>query len=83
MTDKITGKGKGKVHTRTGHEDPKEEQKFSSTLYLTSEVDRGWWSTPRPGRLTNGKDPVPIVQQAAWDPGPVWTVQPVECHYID
>jgi len=23
--------------------------------------------------FTPGKDPVPIVQEAGWDPGPVWT----------
>ena len=40
--------------------------------------DRGtgiWWvvsSTPRP-HFTLGKDPVPIVQEAVWAPGPVWT----------
>jgi hypothetical protein len=28
--------------------------------------------TPRP-HFTPGKDPVPIVQEAAWVPGPVWT----------
>ena len=28
--------------------------------------------TPRP-LFTTGKDPVPIVQEAGWDPGPVWT----------
>jgi len=28
--------------------------------------------TPRP-LFTSGKDPVPIVQEAGWDPGPVWT----------
>ena len=35
---------------------------------------RGWVvsSTPRP-YFTPGKDPVPIVQEAGWDPGPVWT----------
>jgi hypothetical protein len=27
----------------------------------------------RPGRFTPGKDPVPIVQEAGWAPGPVWT----------
>ena len=34
---------------------------------------RGWVvsSTPRP-HFTPGKDPVPIVQEAGWDPGPVW-----------
>ena len=28
---------------------------------------------PRPGRFTPGKDPVPIVQETGWAPGPVWT----------
>ena len=31
------------------------------------------WSTPRPGRFTPGKDPIPIVQEAGWAPRPVWT----------
>jgi len=30
------------------------------------------WSTPRPGRFTPVKDPVPIVQKAGWAPVPVW-----------
>jgi hypothetical protein len=30
-------------------------------------------SAPRRGRLTPGKDPVPIVQEAGWAPGRVWT----------
>ena len=29
-------------------------------------------STPRP-YSTPGKEPVPIVQEAGWAPGPVWT----------
>ena len=29
--------------------------------------------TPRPGRFTSGKDPVPLVQEAGWAPGSVWT----------
>ena len=35
---------------------------------------RGWMvsSTPRP-HFTPGKDPVPILQEAGWAPGPVWT----------
>ena len=35
---------------------------------------RGWRVsvTPRP-LFTPGKDPVPIVQEARWAPGPVWT----------
>ena len=35
-----------------------------STLSLTSALDMGWRKTPRPGRFTPGKDPVPIVGQA-------------------
>ena len=31
-------------------------------------------STPRP-HFTHGKDPVPILQEAGWAPGPVWTVE--------
>ena len=33
----------------------------------------GGWSMPRPGLFTPGKDPVPIVQEAGWAPGTVWT----------
>ena len=66
------GKGKGKVHPRTGHGDPEGEQICSFTLPSTSAPDGGW-STPRPGRFTPGKDPVPIVWETGWAPGPVWT----------
>ena len=31
------------------------------------------WLTSSPGRLTPGKDPVPIAQEAGWSPGSVWT----------
>ena len=27
------GKGKGKIHPRTGHEGPEEEQMYTSTLF--------------------------------------------------
>ena len=66
-------KGKGKALPRTGHEGPEGEQMYSSTLPSTSALDGGGWSTPRPGGLTPRKDPVPIVQEAGWAPGPVWT----------
>ena len=66
-------KVKGTVHPRTGHEGPEGEQMYSSTLPLTSALDGGGWSAPRPGRFTPRKDPVPIVQEAGWAPGPVWT----------
>ena len=46
---------------------------YSSTLSLTSAQHGGGWSAPHPGRFTPGKDPVSIVQEAGWAPGPVWT----------
>ena len=50
-----------------------------------------------PAVFTPGKEPVPIVQEAGWASGPVWTgaedlappgfdpwtVQPLGCHYTD
>ena len=36
-------------------------------------------STPRP-QFTPGKDPVPIVQEAGWAPGPVWTGEKFRPH---
>jgi hypothetical protein len=41
---------------------------------MTSALEGGEWSAARPGRtFTPGKDPVPIVQEAGWAPGAVWT----------
>jgi hypothetical protein len=40
---------------------------------VTSALGGGGWSASYPGRFTPGKGPVPIVQEAGWDPGPVWT----------
>jgi len=41
---------------------------------MTNGTRREWGVnvTPRP-LFTSGKDPVPIVQEAVWAPGPVWT----------
>ena len=57
-----------------GHEGPQGEQRYSSTLSRTSvhQIGKGG-SASRPGRLYPGKDPVPILQEAGWAPGPVWT----------
>jgi hypothetical protein len=43
-------------------------------LFHDHGIRRGWVvsSTPRP-YFTPGKNPVPIVQEAGWTPGPVWT----------
>ena len=67
----LVNKGKGKGIPRTGHEGPGGKQRHSSTISLTSALDGGW--VPRPGCFTPEKDPVPIVQEAGWAPGPVWT----------
>ena len=46
---------------------------YSSTLPSTLALDAGGCSTQRPGSFTHGKDPVPVVQEAGWALGPVWT----------
>jgi hypothetical protein len=43
-------------HLRTGHEGPEGEQRYNSTLSLTSVLDVGGWSTPHPSRFTPGKE---------------------------
>ena len=41
---------------------------------MTAALEGGEWSAARPGRtLPTGKGPVPILQEAGWAPGPVWT----------
>jgi len=50
-TERETLSSTGKVHRRWGREGPEGEEKYSSSLSLTSALDGGWWSTPRPGRL--------------------------------
>ena len=42
----------GKVLCITWHEGPEGEKRYSSTLYLTSALDGGGWSTPCPSRFT-------------------------------
>jgi len=37
-------------------------------LSLTSALNGGGLSTPRPGRFMPGKGPVPVVQEAGWSP---------------
>ena len=41
---------------------------------MTAALEGGEWSAARPGRtLPPGEDPVPILQEAGWAPGSVWT----------
>ena len=46
---------------------------YISTLSLTSAIDGCGWLTPLLGLFTPGNDPVPIVQEAGWALGPLWT----------
>jgi hypothetical protein len=49
-------------------------RRYSSTLSLTSALDEGWVvnATPRP-LYPQERAPVPIAQEAVWDPRPAWT----------
>jgi len=41
---------------------------------MTAALEGGEWSAARPDRtLPPGKDPVPILQEAGWATGAVWT----------
>ena len=51
----IDGQGKGKVHPRTGHEDPEGEYRYSSTLSLTSALDGVGGQSHAPAALPPGK----------------------------
>ena len=69
------GKGKGKIHPITGHEGPEREYLYSPTLSLTSALDGGVWSTPRPDNFTFAKDPLLNVQEAGRArTGRVWKI---------
>ena len=57
-----------------GHEGSQGEQRYSSTLSMTSAFQMGVGDQPNaPAASTSGKDSLPIVQKSGWAPGPVWT----------
>jgi hypothetical protein len=39
---------------------------------MTSALEEGGGQREAPATFTPGKEPVPIVQEAGWAPGPVW-----------
>jgi hypothetical protein len=52
---------------------PRRPLGYSSTLFSDLGTRRRWGVSVMPRSLsTPGKDPVPIVQEAGWAPGPVW-----------
>ena len=71
---------------------------YSSTFRSASALDGVGGQCQAPAVLLPGKDPVPIVEEAGWAPGPVWTgaenlspppgfdprtVQPLASRYTD
>ena len=66
------GKGKDKVHPRIGHEGQRGRICIPYSSF-TLGARWGGWSTPRTGRFTSGKDPVPIILEAGWASGTFWT----------
>ena len=66
-----------KVKVKWSHYRPGVAQRVGrgiALLFHDRGTRRGWVvsTTPR-AHFTPGKDPVPILQEAGWDPGPVWT----------
>ena len=61
----------------TDHEGPGREDRYNSTLSLTSALDGSGCSTPRPGRFTPCKDAVPGVYEAGWASGLLWRVRKI------
>jgi hypothetical protein len=57
-------KVKSQFHPRTSYEGPEGEWRCCCTL--SSALDGGRWSTPRPGRFYGRENPAPIVQEAGW-----------------
>jgi hypothetical protein len=53
------------------------ERRCSSYSFSTSVLDEGEWSASRPGHALAPEKgtPVPIVQEAGWDPEPVCTLR--------
>jgi hypothetical protein len=58
-----SGMGESKVQPRTGHEDSEEELRYTYTLYFTSALNRGGWSTPRLGSFPLGKTQYPLYKR--------------------
>jgi hypothetical protein len=46
---------------------------YSSNTFATMALEGYGWLGPCLGHFTPGEDPVPIIQEAGWAVGPVWT----------
>jgi hypothetical protein len=63
---------KGKVHPCTGRTAHRGSRGLALP-FIDHGTRRGAGSASRPGRPLPRKDPVPVVQEAGWAPGLVWT----------
>ena len=63
------GKGKGTVHPITGHEGPKREWRYSSTLSLTSALDGVGGQRHAPAVLRPGKTQYPLYKRLGGSQG--------------
>jgi hypothetical protein len=68
-----TVQGKGIVHPSICHEGPEKQLRYSCTLSLTSALDKVCGQRRTTAGFTSRKNPVPIVWDAGWAPGTVWT----------
>jgi hypothetical protein len=73
LTSSFRWEFKGKGHPTTGHQGPRGGSRGVAYSFSSSALEGGGWLSPRTGRFSPGKDPVPIVQEAGCVPGPVWT----------
>jgi hypothetical protein len=64
---------KVKVNVKQSRYRPNWPRGWIDYPFVTPALEGGGWSAPLPGRFTPWKDPVPIVQEVRWAPGPVWT----------
>ena len=67
------GRGKGKGHPITGHESPEVEERYSSTLSLTSELNGVGGQRHDPAAIPPGMTRYPLYRRLGGSPGPVWT----------
>lgn len=76
---------KGKVHSQTSHEGPDGEQRYSSTLSITSALYGGRWSTPHPAHFTPQKKTQYPLDRSLDGPqgrsGRVWKIPPPRVEY--
>jgi hypothetical protein len=66
-------KVKNKDHEITGHQGPRGEIEVELYSFSNSALGGVGGQHHAPGRFAPRKDPIPIVQEVVWAPGPFWT----------